>query len=369
MFLKKRKAMDYRIIITINLILLSFRSLSGQSDSETRNFTRTFPAGKETSLEVINKYGTLHITTWKKDSIFIKAEVKAYATNHSRLNKMFDGININFTDTRYLVRVQTDFTQNINMLFESFKGMTSKLISYDSHIEINYFISIPEYLDLKLENKYGDIYMEDLTGDFSVSLTNGSFKANSLNRVSLVTLAFCDAKINSLKSGKIDASFSEITIGETEDLTISSISTRFDIKKAGVINCESRKDKFFLGNIDILKGNSYFTDFRVNNLKKEINITSKYGSLNTDLVEKGFDLVNINSVYSDISLEFDPVASYNLDVRHVNSFMVLPDKNIKSEEKAINEDKKEFVTYGTVGKNPGTSKVKIDATRGNIYLK
>jgi hypothetical protein len=27
------------------------------------------------------------------------------------------------------------------------------------------------------------------------------------------------------------------------------------------------------------------------------------------------------------------------------------------------------MTFGTVGKNPGTVKVKIDATRGEIYLK
>jgi hypothetical protein len=58
-----------------------------------------------------------------------------------------------------------------------------------------------------------------------------------------------------------------------------------------------------------------------------------------------------------------------LDIRRVNSFLVLPDKNNKSEEKALNEDKKEFMTTGTVGKNPGKAKVKIDATRGNIYIK
>jgi hypothetical protein len=87
------------------------------------------------------------------------------------------------------------------------------------------------------------------------------------------------------------------------------------------------------------------------------------------MIEKDFEDVNINSSFSDISLNFEPAASYNLDIRHSNAFLVLPDKNITSEEKAMNEDKKEFVTSGTVGKNPGNARVKIDATRGNIYLK
>jgi hypothetical protein len=366
---EKTKAMNYKTILTINLILLIFSSLSAQSDSETRSFIKTVPVGKETSLEVSNKYGTIQITPWNKDSAYIRAEVKAYAPNHSKLRKMFDGITVNITETKYMVRAQTDFTQNINMLFESFKGMTSKLISYDSHVEINYYINIPEYLNLKIENKYGDVYMEDNTGDFSASVSNGSFKANSLGKGSSIKMAFCDATVNSIASGNIDASFSEISIGETGDLSINSISSRYDIKKAGMIRFESRRDKIFIDNIEILQGNSYFTDFKVSILKKELNLTTRYGSVNADLIEKGFEAININSGYSDISLDFDPGSSYNLDIRHINAFLVLPDKNIKIEQKGLNEEKKEYMTYGTVGKNPGTTKVKIDATRGNIYLK
>ena len=366
---KERKAMNYKIIITLSLILIIFRSLSAQNASETRSFIKTVTVGKETTLEVSNKYGTIQITPWNKDSAYIRAEVKAYAKDQSKLKKMFDGITVNITDSKYMVRAQTEFTSNINMLFESFKGMTSKIISYDSHIEINYYINIPEYLNLKIENKYGDVYMENNTGEFNISISNGSFKANSLGKKASITMVFCDAKINSIGSGNVDASFSEVSIGETEDLSINSISSKYDIKKAGMISGESRRDKFFIENIGSLQGNAYFTDYKVNTVRKEINLTTRYGSINADLIEKGFEYININSSYSDLSLRFDPGSSYNFDIRHINAFLVLPDKNIKTEQKALNEDKKEYMTYGTFGKNPGTAKVKIDATRGNIYIK
>jgi hypothetical protein len=361
--------MNYKTLLTISLALLILYPLSGQSNSEMRSFIKTVPVGKESSLEVINKYGTIHITSWNKDSAYIRAEVKAYSGNHDRLNKMYDGITVNISETNHYVRAQTNFTQNINTLFESFKGMTSKLISYDSHIEINYYINIPEYLNLKIENKYGDVYMEDITGEFSISVSNGSFKANSLSKGSSITMAFCDATINSIVSGKIDATFSDVSIGDTKDLSINSISSRYDIKSAGKIRAESRRDKFFIDNIENMECNSYFTDFKLSALKKELILTTKYGSVNAGLIEKEFESIIINSGYSDISLRFDPAASYNLDIRHINTFLVLPDKNINTEQKALNEDKKEFMTYGTVGKNAGTAKVKIDANRGNVYLK
>ena len=93
--------MNYKIIITINLILLIFNSLSAQNDSETRSFIKTFPVSNETTLEVSNKYGTIQITPWNKDSVYIRAEVKAFAKDRSRLSKMFEGIDVN--DYRFKV--------------------------------------------------------------------------------------------------------------------------------------------------------------------------------------------------------------------------------------------------------------------------
>ena len=357
------------MIMIISLIFLSLRTLSAQKESETRNFIKTVPVGKETTLEVSNKYGKVEITTWNKDSVFIRAEVKAYAKDASKLGKMFDGITVNISDAKYIVRAQTEFTSNLNTLFESFKGMTSKIISYDSRVEINYYIDIPEYLNLNIDNKYGDVYMEDNTGELRLNISNGSLRANSVGKNSSLTMVFCDAKINSMASGNINASFSEISLGTTEDLTINSISSKYDIKKAGIIRGDSKRDKFFIEYIETLNGNSYFTDYKISNVKKEMNLTAKYGSITAELIEKAFESIAINSSYSDISLNFDPGASYNLDVRHLNAFLVLPDKNIKTEEKTLNEDKKEYITTATVGKNPGKSKVKIDANRGNIYLK
>lgn len=353
----------------ISLIFLSLRTLSAQKESETRNFIKTVPVGKETTLEVSNKYGKVEITTWSKDSVFIRAEVKAYAKDASKLGKMFDGITVNISDAKYIVRAQTEFTSNLNTLFESFKGMTSKIISYDSRVEINYYIDIPEYLNLNIDNKYGDVYMEDNTGELRLNISNGSLRANSVGKNSSLTMVFCDAKINSMVSGNIYASFSEISLGTTEDLTINSISSKYDIKKAGIIRGDSKRDKFFIEYIETLNGNSYFTDYKISNVKKEMNLTAKYGSITAELIEKAFESIDINSSYSDISLNFDPGASYNLDVKHLNAFLVLPDKNIKTEEKTLNGDKKEYITTATVGKNPGKSKVKIDANRGNIYLK
>jgi hypothetical protein len=360
--------MNYKILAATLLMIISVR-VYGQKDSETRNYIKSVAVNRETTLELKNKYGTIQITPWDKDSVYIRAEIKAYAKDASKLGKMFDGISVNISDSKYLVRAETEFTSNINSLFESFKGMTSKIISYDSHVEINYFINIPDYINLKIENKYGDVYMENCSGDFEANISNGSFKAGSLGKKASFTLVFCDVSITSIASGHMEASFSEISVGSSEDLTLSSISSKYNIKKAGKISGESKRDKFFIDEIGSLRGNSYFSDYKVDDVQNDITLTTRYGSVDAGYIEKNFESVNINSSYSDISLSFDPSTSFNIDIRHTNAFLVLPDKNITTEERAMNEDKKEYVTSGVYGRSPGKAKVRIEANRGNISLK
>jgi hypothetical protein len=361
--------MHYRLSIIILTLLFITEIISGQDFSEKRIFRKSVHVNRDMKLEVDNKYGTIQITPWDKDSVSVRAEVEANSSNLERLHKMFQGIDVNISETSFLVRAETEFTQNINLLFETFKGMTKKIIPSESSIQINYYISAPEYMNMKIVNKYGNVYLENNTGTFSLNLSNGSFKANSLNETEGINLTFCDATINRMKGGYIDASFSEVVIGESGDLSINSISSRFDLKKTGRLDTESRRDKFFIGTAASLKGNSYFTDYRIEQLDKEINLEIKYGSLNADMINKSIELVTINSSYSDLNLTFDPAVSYSLDIKHVNAFLVVPEKNSKIEKKTLNDEKKEYMTFGTVGRNPGNTKVMIDATRGNIYLK
>jgi len=359
--------MNYKKYLAIILLLLPLSDLPAQNNTETRSYIKSFPATKETRLEVFNKYGTIQITSWNKDSVIIRAEIKAFASSDEKLNKMFEGVNVKVTDSKPVIIAKTNFAQN--MLFENFKGMTGKIISYDSRIEINYYINIPDYLNLKIENKYGDVYMESNKGDFSITVTNGSFKADALGKGSTLNLAFCDAFITSVASGKLDASFSEITITQTEDMSINSISSKYKIEKAGLLRLESRRDDFTIKSIESLQGNSYFTDYEIDSLKNNINLTTRYGNLNIDNIENGFESLNLNSGYSDISMGFNPASSYRIDIRTLNSYLLLPSKNVKAEKKILNEEKKEFIYTGTAGTNPGKSILKIDANRGKIYLK
>jgi hypothetical protein len=366
---KKETSMNYRNFAIAILLIFITGIVSGQPVSEKRTFRKSIKVNREMTLEVKNKYGTIRITPSNSDSVTITAEIEASASTREKISKMLEGININIAETDYLIIAHTEFIQSINMLFEDFKGMTNKFIQYDSRVQINYFITAPEYLNLRIDNKYGDIYMENCSGTSSVTLSNGSFKANSLKKAHDLSLSFCDATISKTDDAIIDASFSELNIGESGTLKISSVSSKFELKFTDRISTESKRDKFFIGTVNSLHGNSYFTDLRIEKLTGDIDFTTKYGSINADLIEKSFRAANIISGYSDIYLTFDPSVSYNLEIRHTNTTLTLPETNAKLEKKTVSEEEREYITFGTVGRKKGSINVNIDSNRGKIFIK
>ncbi|NMC37255.1 MAG: hypothetical protein GYA41_02895 [Bacteroidales bacterium] len=361
--------MNYKVATSIIFLLCLCEITDAQQYSEKRTFRRSISVNKEMTLEINNKYGSVHISPSGSDSLTITAELHAFSSDEERASRMLQGISINISEAGHLVKAETRFSQTINMLLESFKGITKKIIPYDSRIEINYAVTAPEYLKLRITNRYGDVYIENCSGDLTLDLSNGSFKANNLMKRSQIRLNFCDASINRLSDGYIDASFSEVIIEESEDLSLTSLSSRYDLGKSARIDVKSRRDKFFIGTTGSVRGDSYFTDFRLDELGKEINLLAKYGRIDADLVNKNFEMININSSYTDIYLTFEPSASYNLDIRHINAFVTTPGSDSSLEKKVLNEEKKEYLTFGTVGKSPGDKKVNIEATKGNVYVK
>src|SRR5690606_32843206 len=109
-------------VYTIAACLIFFViPLGAQDESANKSFSKSIAVGRDTKLEVINRYGDINISTWDKDSAYITAEIEAYAPDRSRLDKLIAGINVSITGTGSLVRAETVFERETTVLLESFK--------------------------------------------------------------------------------------------------------------------------------------------------------------------------------------------------------------------------------------------------------
>lgn len=365
---KKHQKMNYKLFFTIMVMLPLSVSLCGQNYTDSKTLRKTFRVGSNAILEVTNKYGDIHISHSRGDSITVTAEVTASSNTGEKLDAMMSDVEISLTMTNETVRAHTSFAKGITPLFESVKGLTKNLINFDSRLKIDYFIECPPLTVLRITNSYGDVYIGDESPELTLVLSNGTLDAAAVRNAQLMELTFCKANVKSIDQGKLTLSFSELRARETGKIKLTSVSSKVWIDKCGTLDLDSKRDDINIGTAGVITGASYFSDIIADNLEGEINMTAKYGNLSFGNIDPGFSLVDLRTSYTDIDLTLAERAAYDLEIRHTNAFVSLPGIKPEPERTEISAQDKIFLTRAVVGSGSGRSAIKIEATRGEVRV-
>jgi hypothetical protein len=360
--------MNYRNHLIALMLSLGTLTLQGQQMTDSKTFMKSFRAGNDAVIEVNNKYGNIHISHGKADSISVRVEVTASSDKESKLSSMMSDVDISITMTNETVRAQTTFNQGVTPFLESLKGLTKNIINYESRLKIDYFIECPPSTILRLTNSYGDVYIGDETPGLTLKLSNGSLDAGVIRNAGQIDLTFCKANVRSIRKGKINLSFSELRTKETEDIKLTSVSSKVWIDGSGTVDIDSKSDDINLGRVSVITGISHFSDINVENITKELSLVMKYGNLSCENVDEKFSLIDISSSYTDVDLSLPEKASYDLEIHHTNAFVSLSGITPEPERTTVNEEDRIYITSGRYGSSPGSSKIRIEATRGEIRI-
>lgn len=368
MKMKTKTAMKYNYPIFLMLLLPLSITLCGQQMSDSKTFSKTFPVSNNAVLEVTNKYGDIHISHSLKDHISVRAEITATSNRGDRLDAMMSDVEVSLTKTDETVRAETSFSKGITPLFESLKGLTKNLINFDSRLKIDYFIECPAFTALRITNSYGDVYIGDETSELELKLSNGNLDAGTVMEAELMELTFCKANVKTISEGKVVLSFSELRTKQAGKIKLESISSKVWVDECTNLDLDSKRDDLNFESVNVITGTSYFSDIIAGNVSDEISLDTRYGNLSFENIVPGFSLIDLRSSYTDIDLVMPERASYNLEIRHTNTFVSLPGIIPEPEPEEINADDREYLIRASVGNTPGRSEIRIDATRGEVRI-
>jgi hypothetical protein len=223
---------------------------------------------------------------------------------------------------------------------------------------------VPRHISLKIENKFGDVYIDDLDGSLNLNLSYGDMNANRLNGPVDIKLTSGDGEIGSLKEGQISLSYGNMHIGESGKLSAITRSSKMTINKTGDIRLDSRRDKLYLIDAVSISGTSYFSYVNVTSLEKELNFSGRYGDFTINHIYRSFALINLTSEYMDMNLAFERPASFSFElIHHQDVQFVFPRALASLNTRVYNSEDKIFRTTGTFGAGTSDSEVVVKATR------
>jgi hypothetical protein len=349
------------------LTLLVSSTLQAAGDEYSKNKKKEYQVNDQTVLAVINKYGDVNITNWEKDMVSIDVTVTVDHRKEEKARELLDEIIINFAQEGNKIMAETDFDKSFNR--------SGGLFDFDSdtkEFSIDYTIKMPKYLSIELENKYGDVFIDEVTGRADIAVKYGNLKANKILRnntkpLSHVYLAYSNGNIGEVNWLKLTLKYTpdHCEIGKSKALIAMTKYSTLELEQGSSLVCESKYDNYRIGTLSNLVCEAKYTEFNIDRVTKQIDLDSKYGDFDVNQIPAGFKKIKVDNSYGSIDLNIASNASYQLDGEAEYTDIEYPNEGSVSRIERNTEVK----VSGTVGRksNPD-SKVEINTRYGKVSL-
>jgi len=360
--------LNFRLLLIAVALVLQLPVI-GQTYERTRHLVKSFAVKSNTEIQVNNKYGNIHLVQWEKDSVKFEIELLVKGNKQSKLQKNFDMIEFDFTATAYYVIAQTNFNSSKGAFWDEVSDLANTIFSGTNRVQIDYRVYIPKYCSLKIENKFGNVYIGDQTENADIKISNGDLKANDFFKELKLKLDFGNASIRKVKDAEIIAGYSEIEIKKAETLTIDSKSSTFELGLVNDMQIESHRDKMNIEEIGTINGKLSFSDLKIDFITGLSILISEYGSIEFKDVAIDFNQIHLTAKFTEIDLNFDSEATFKLEITHsIKTDLSLPATADTTRRFMINDKQEAFSTLGNIGSGKNLPTVSIEIESGRLAI-
>jgi hypothetical protein len=353
-----------RMTVMLAAILVTLGIMAQGGGAFTKEIKKEFTVNPGTRLEIINKYGNVDVINRDDAALSIKVLVKVNGRDQQRAEDLLRMIDISISQEGDLIKAVTEIGDDFGKNFRGFN-------MGDGGLEINYSISMPRTLPINLSNKYGNVFIDELTGTSAIDIKYGKLTANKIlhdskEPLTKVFLSYSNGAIQETKWIELDIKYSKINITESKALAIISRYSKVYVTNGSSIVSESKYDNYEIGNLANFVTTAAYGHFTINNLSGKLQVDTKYTDVIVDRISAGFEGVKINNSYGTYKLGIDPAASYKLDGYSKYCTIVYPENNAKVNR--FNENN-ELKVNGLIGssQNP-KAEVSVTSNYGNIRL-
>jgi hypothetical protein len=336
---------------------------------KSREVVRSFKVEDQTEIEVINKYGNIHLIPWEEDSVRFEISLTVKGKKESKVEKNFEYIDFEFKANEYYVIAQTIF-QGQGSFWSDVTDLANSLFSSTTATTIDYTVYFPQKNELKVENKFGNIYTTDHTAKVEINLSNGDLKAHAFKGDSRIRIEFGNANVDEIDRGKIFLNYAELTLEKSDFLDIESKSSKIRIREADDINIESRRDRFTIRSLQSIMGNASFSFIEIENVEDKVDLKTHYGDLTIDQMGEYFNYFAAEANYTDLILYLEKEKYYNIEITHNDKTDIsFPAEVALKKESTVNEEEKIYKLELKIGElSRDNIPMNITAKSGKIFL-
>lgn len=318
---------------------------------EVKVIEKTFSVNSNANLLIDNKYGNVTMTTWDKNTVEIRVEIRVDGRNSDAVKERLNGISVDFNASASQVSAKTQIAQT---------RWNNK-----TNISIHYTVKLPKTNNINIKNQYGNLFLDELKGSSNIQLDYGNLSFgklhNALNNFNLDYVT--SAKIDFIKSANINADYSKIEITKGEVIQLSADYTDANLGEIKDLINDMDYGNLNVNKIEKVASTADYTNIKIGTLVHSIVSSGDYGGILIKKVNKGFDKIIINADYASLSLGIDATAGYSLTGNFAYGSLQAP-SNLSFSKKIIKNTSSYY--EGKVGNGGG--KIEINMSYGSAKI-
>ena len=348
------------ILLLIPFLTLAHNGKNKGKYTDEKSYNYEFTVNKDALVEITNKFGDVNITSWNQNKVKIDVKVSVNGDDKELVLNKLKSISIDVSNTQSLVKAITVFN-NQQKRYKKGKKL---------NFSINYIVKLPKSNSVNLNNKYGNIYLDELDGHAIISCNYGNVSLEALNgKDNVVKMNYSGgSEIAYINSGEIKGNYNTYRIGEAGNLVINTGYTKTNIGKANTIVYDGNYGKLNIDEIESLSVDANYLGLKLNKLLSKLEFDGNYGVVSVDEIDKSVKKINVDSNYSKVLLKYVDGANFDfdLDISYAG-FKKTDDVIIVKKDKNSSYTKKEYQGF-VGGKNSGNIII-INSNYGGVELK
>ena len=298
-------------------LLLIFSSAAYVYATEiTKSLHKEFDVNQNSVLVLKNKYGKIDVQNWDKNLVVIDVKIRVEHPNKETAQKLLDYLNVEFSESGKEIKAVTVINERFS------KG---NKWGNNKEFSIDYTVKMPKSLDIKLSNKYGDTFIDELTGHAAIEIKYGNLQANKILRddtkpLSFVILGYSKGIIEQVNWLKVIMKYSKLEIETSRAMVVESKYSKLYVDEASSIVAESKYDTYRIGKTDNFVITGSYSDYKLDYVGKKLYLETKYTGTTVEKMPTTFEKIDIQNGYGGVKLGIASGASYYLkgEARYAN---------------------------------------------------
>lgn len=298
-------------------------------------FSKSFNSGKPQNITIIKT---------SSDKTPIRVEKKLFTNiSNIEIDQKYGNIVVRESNSKQVdLEIQyfdtkTDkATCDISISNSSSKGLlliatTTQSSRGGSNPQINYILSIPQNTALTVNQKYGNIRLDDHNGKFTGNLSYSNLDAQSFGEQKPeINIKYGNVNINSVTDIALKASYSKTKIQNARNIEISdSKYSDFSLDNVEVINAVKSLlyNNFKIGTVSEMNANMLYTEVKIDKLISSFTSDCTYSDITLQSTGNKLRNITMDGSYSDLMIILPEGASAAFDASLSNGDISISKKH------------------------------------------